>query len=151
MKKLLIFLTLFVALPALAATICADDDIIAIVLDPEITGNEYLSNNNLFEWGVTFPYGSVWGIATCTDTPGTYGVAVNELRDTNGELITGGERTGSNCWCKMTHPAVSQWVFRHTFATVEICRSQCPGYDGCAYRTKNDTAFRAGIFGSLGN
>ncbi len=134
MKKILIVLLALVGAPALATTICAEDDVIAIVLDPEVNGTNHTYNTNLFEWGATFSYGSVWGIATCLDKNGSYGVAVDELRSEDGELATGGERKGKYCWCQMTHPAVSRWVFRGAFSSVDDCRSNCASY--CGYNVR---------------
>jgi len=143
-----VLLTLLAA-PALATTMCAEDDVIAIVLDPTVNGTNYTYNADLFEWSAVFPYGTVWGIATCLDKSGTGNVAVSDLRDTNGELVVGGERTGVNCWCKMTHPASSLWVFRNANGSVADCRSNCA--NNCGNNMRDNAAFRGGVFGSLGS
>ncbi len=149
MKKLFLALFVLLAAPALATTICAEDDIIAIVLDPEVAGIDYKYMSSLFEWNVTFPYGQVWGIATCVDTSGTLNVAVDELRAGDGEIATGGERKGPNCWCQMTHPALSRWVVRHAFGSVDDCRLNCAS--SCGSIGRHNVSFRAVVFGSLGN
>lgn len=149
MKKLLIFGLMLIALPALAATVCADDDVIAIILDPEINGTTHTSNTSMFEWGAQFPYGSLWGIATCLDKEGTANTAVKELRSEDGELAVGGERNGSFCWCQMTHPAISHWVFRNSFDSINDCRSSCPNL--CGSNVRAFGAFRSAMFGSLGS
>jgi len=150
MKKIIIgAIMLITGTVAHATTMCATDDTIAIVLDPAINGTNHTSNNEIFEWSSVFSYGTVWGIATCVDTNGSYGVAVDELRDSNGELAKGGERTGKYCWCQMTHPAVSRWVFRHACGSVADCRSDCAIH--CGGNVRYYSAFRAGVFGSLGN
>ncbi len=150
MKKLIIsgLIAMFCA-SAGATTMCATDDTLAIVLDPVINGTAYSYNADLFEWSATFSYGTVWGIATCVDTSGTSNTAVEELRDSNGEIATGGERTGRYCWCQLSHPAKSRWVFLYALSSVADCRSNCANY--CGGHVRSLSAFRAGLFGSLGN
>lgn len=150
MKKLIIssLIAMFCA-SAGATTMCATDDTLAIVLDPLINGTAHSYNTDLFEWSATFSYGTVWGIATCVDTSGTSNTAVEELRDSNGEIATGGERTGKYCWCQLSHPAKSRWVFRGATSSVADCWSYCA--INCGYYVRSDSAFRGGVFGSLGN
>lgn len=150
MKKLIIsgLIAMFCA-SAGATTMCATDDTLAIVLDPVINGTAHSYNADLFEWSATFSYGTVWGIATCVDTSGTSNTAVEELRDSNGEIATGGERTGRYCWCQLSHPAKSRWVFPNPLSSVADCESLCAHV--CGSYVRNGSAFRAGVFGSLGN
>ena len=150
MKKLIIssLIAMFCA-SAGATTMCATDDTLAIVLDPVINGTANSHNTDLFEWSATFSYGTVWGIATCVDTSGAQNTAVEELRDSNGEIATGGERTGRYCWCQLSHPAKSRWVFPYAYSSVADCRSYCAF--NCGHSVRYYSAFRAGLFGSLGN
>ena len=150
MKKIIlsVLIAMFCA-SAGATTMCATDDTLAIVLDPIIGGTNHSSNADLFEWSATFPYGTVWGIATCVDTSGSSNTAVEELRDSNGEIATGGERTGRYCWCQMTHPANSRWVFRSAYGSVAACGSYCAV--SCGANVRDYSGFRAGVFGSVGN
>ena len=112
MKKLIIssLIAMFCA-SAAATTMCATDDTLAIVLDPIINGTANSFYTDLFEWSATFSYGTVWGIATCVDTSGAPNTAVEELRDSNGEIATGGERTGRYCLVSnLSHsPQKSRW------------------------------------------
>ena len=150
MKKLIIssLIAMFCA-SAGATTMCATDDTLAIVLDPLINGTANSHNTDLFEWSATFSYGTVWGIATCVDTSGAQNTAVEELRDSNGEIATGGERTGRYCWCQLSHPAKSRWVFQYASSSVAGCGSFCAA--DCGGNVRANSAFRAGLFGSLGN
>ncbi len=150
MKKLIIssLIAMFCA-SAGAITMCATDDTLAIVLDPVINGTANSFHRDLFEWSTTFSYGTVWGIATCVDTSGAPNTAVEELRDSNGEIATGGERTGRYCWCQLSHPAKSRWVFRNADSSVADCGWNCAFI--CGYYVRHYSAFRAGLFGSLGN
>ncbi len=150
MKKILMCLCMCMALrPAAATTMCAEDDVVAGALDPMINGTNHTSNSEIFEWSAVFPYGTVWGIATCVDTSGTTYGAVDELRDSNGEIATGGERTGRYCWCQMTHPLKSRWLFRHAGSSVAACGSSCA--DHCGLDVRDNSGLRAGVFGSVGD
>lgn len=44
---------------------------------------------------------------------------------------------------------VTPWVFLHAYSSVADCGSSCAGY--CGYDVRYSSAFRAGVFGSLGN
>ena len=48
------------------------------------------------------------GVATCNTVKGEYGKATNKSFKSN-------ETTGFNCWCKMTYPEQSKWVFLGAF------------------------------------
>jgi len=149
MKKLLILclINLFVG-AAHATTMCAADDALAIVLDPQVAGTSHTSNAELFEWNTTFPYGTVFGIATCVTTPS--GAATDTLIDADtGDVATGGERTGKYCWCQMTHPVKSRWVFLSADGSVAACGSNCADY--CGYFVRINASFRGSVFGSVGN
>jgi len=150
MKKIFVFgLISILTLPAAATTMCAADDVLSIVLDPMIGGTSHNYNTDLFEWSTTFSYGTVWGIATCVDVKGSSNTAVDQLVDSNGEVATGGERTGVHCWCQMTHPLQSRWVFLYSYSSVGDCGSSCA--NGCGYYVRDVSGFRAGVFGSVGN
>lgn len=64
-----------------------------------------VANGN--EWYVSFPYGTVWGISVCINVPSSWGEAVNNLKDSDGKEVTGGEHTGVYGWCKKNHPLKS--------------------------------------------
>ena len=149
MKKSLVFCLMnLIVLGANATTMCAADDALAIVLDPQVAGTNHSYNAELFEWNATFPYGTVFGIATCVTTPS--GAATDTLIDTDsGDVATGGERTGKNCWCQMTHPVKSRWVFRLAYGSVADCRSYCAA--NCGDLVRGNSSFRGSVFGSVGN
>ena len=52
-----------------------------------------------------------------------------------------------HCWCKMTSPAVSHWVFRSSITSAGICAHGCAGQ--CAESIRINPAFRSRLFGSL--
>ena len=135
-----------IAAPAFGTTMCVQNDNVAEVLDPSVAGTAYTYDNALGRWDTTFPYGHVIGISACITTSGSYGKAVSQLKD-DGNDVVGGEVTGAMCWCKMTHPAVSLWVFSRSFSSASGCASLCAYY--CGYYVRNYSDFRAGLFGSV--
>ena len=138
-KQILIgLLGLAVVAPALAVSVCAKNELVTVVLDPSIGGNSYTYSNTTGSWQTVFSYGTVTGISACLTTGGSYGVA-NQNID-----AVGGETLGGNCWCKMTHPMASAWVFSNSRS---FCASDCA--DVCGYRVQLYAAFRSGLFGSV--
>ena len=135
-----------IAAPAFGTTMCVQNDNVAVVLDPSVAGTTYTYDNALGRWDTTFPYGHVIGISACITTSGSYGKAVSQLKD-DGNDVVGGEVTGAKCWCKMTHPAVSLWVFARSYGSTSACASDC-AYD-CGYYVRRNSDFRAGLFGSV--
>lgn len=152
LKKLCLWVgwcAIAVPMVAHATTMCATDDTIAIVLDPMIGGSTHSYNVDLFEWNTTFSYGTVFGIATCVDTAGSSNQVVAELKSSDGTVATGGERSGRYCWCQMTHPARSRWVFQGALGSVDVCGSACAG--NCGSSVRFYSGFRSAVFGSLGD
>lgn len=152
LKKLCLWVgwcAIAVPMVAHATTMCATDDTIAIVLDPMIGGSTNSYNADLFEWNTTFSYGTVFGIATCVDTAGSSNQVVAELKSSDGTVATGGERSGRYCWCQMTHPARSRWVFRSADGSVDDCRSYCALH--CGSGVRGYSGFRSAVVGSLGD
>ena len=91
-------------------------------------------------WANIFPYGNVSGVAVCNDTGGTVNRASNSEQYETG---------GVKCWCKMTHPAVSRWVFRNSYSSASVCATYCALGCGDDVRARSD--FRSGVFGSVAN
>ena len=137
-KFLLSIIATFITFSAHANAMCSDTDYVTIVLDPYINGKNYTHNAAAMTWTTIFPYGNVSGVAVCNDTGGTYGVSSN-----NEQYETGGVK----CWCKMTHPAVSRWVFHTSYSSAFECTSRC-SLD-CSARVCYDSVFRSGVFGSV--
>ncbi len=143
MKRILIALIILcVATPLHATTMCAAEDTTAVILDPSINGTGYKSDANTMTWNTTFPYGTIYGVAACLSVNGGSSGTVNT--DLN---AGGGEKEGGYCWCKMTHPAASRWVFNHSFSASN-CASLCAYY--CASHAPSNAALRSGLFGSVG-
>lgn len=123
-----------------ASVMCSDNDYVTIVLDPGVAGTSYTYSAANMTWNTVFPYGNVSGVAVCNDTSGSYGVASNAEQYETG---------GVKCWCKMTHPAVSRWVFYDSDSSASDCADFC-AYR-CGYSVRYSSFFRSGVFGSVAN
>ena len=139
-KFLLSIIATFITFSAHANAMCSDTDYVTIVLDPYINGTNYTSNAAAMTWTTIFPYGNVSGVAVCNDIVGTYGVSSNSEQYETG---------GAKCWCKMTHPAVSRWVFLYSLSSASACAGNCANYCGAHFR--DSSVFRSGVFGSVAN
>lgn len=81
-------------------------------------------------WRVrTIITGSISGIAVCVDTAGVYA-------DTG----TPSKENGKNCWCKMTTPSGSSWVYSNEYTDYDKCANDCA--NSCAYDTMENSGFR---------
>ncbi len=144
---------LCIILPVCAANsaqMCAANTTTTIVLDPTVGGLSYTYDAPTYTWQTSFSYGTVNGVAACLSSAygKTYAQSYAGLTD-NGATVVGGELNGQHCWCRMTHPAVSLWVFSHSNSSTSDCASYCTNYCGNYVRYNSD--FRAGLFGSVAN
>lgn len=127
MKKILVMLMVFLPLSVGAMTMCTRDRSLVISLDPSIGGTTSGYNNSEWVWWTDFSYGRVYGDATCLSaaeglgrTSGMgayYGVEDYAKTTITAEPALSGLDADGNerkyCWCKMTHPASSRWVFNY--------------------------------------
>ena len=110
--------------------------------DASVTENSSDLNNG--EWAVTFSYGTVKGMAKCSNTNGTY-ATVGSPSDTNGRY----------CWCGATgytpdggtqcSIASPSWVFLDDSEFAWNCAYDC--VVGCAIRVVEEAVFRRAVFG----
>ena len=97
-------------------------------------------------WQAVFPYGTVSGIAACSNvkpknsSPGWTAALVAEDQS----AIT--EEGGRFCYCKMTEPhaAASPWVFMLNYENASMCFSGCAS--SCGFYTINAFVFRTSLF-----
>ena len=147
-------------IPTYAVDMCASDNAVTVVLDPSSiagssNGKTYPETNT---WVVTPSTGGIIaGTAAClTFVPDsqTYssGYAYSGILKDNDQEVVGGERNGNYCWCKMTHPAVSAWVYfygggcNNSFSTcLSGCAARFYGSDGGLKQ------FRIAMYGSIKN
>ncbi len=149
MKRIIMMLIMMITIPTYATTMCAANDTVAVVLDPSLSMSGQSKNNSNFTWSTWNAQGTYYGIAACLSSAKgkSQGGYVSRLTDTiNGEtkLITGGEKNGTYCWCRLTHPVSSLWVFLFSNAS---CASACAGY--CSNYTVTFIDMRKGLFGSV--
>lgn len=106
-------------------------------LDPEIDGldDAYDGDAEKMTWISKFPYGYITGDATCY-SPKEYSIGKNMLdyADVSWKNLTPHQRgiddDGNDrnlCFCRMTEPATSKWVFMDSGAAAE-CTSYCASY-----------------------
>lgn len=161
MKKILIIINIIMfIIPTYAVDMCASNNAVTVVLDPSSTANSeqrktYQETNT---WVVTPSTGGIIsGTAAClTFVPDSQiyssGYAYSGILKDNDQEVVGGERNGSYCWCKMTHPAVSAWVYfygggcNNSFSTC---------LNGCVSRWQSNDQqykqFRVAMYGSIKN
>ena len=161
MKKIVLILCLFMTIPVMATEMCARNDTIVIPLDSNVGGTSNGNNAAEATWWAIFSYGRIYGLSTCLSAAeggkpsGSMGVYTND----KGQMLPQDEalagRTGQDadgndrgyCWCKMTHPAYSRWVFAYS-APASGCVSNCASH--CGNYAQRNAALRSGLFGSVG-
>jgi len=139
-----IIATIMIVTTTNATTMCVTNDNTSIILDPSIEGTGYTRDEATKTWTTTFPNYTVSGIATCNSTSGTYGKAYPQYNFDNNHASS----TGVYCWCRMTSPVRSAWVFGYEFSTASGCAPYCANH--CSDRIQLSTALRGGVFGSAG-
>ncbi len=151
MKRVLITTGLCVGLTCLAGIAAAATKCVALNSSTTCTG---ISDKNILDWSSNCTTNgtsiTVRGIAGCSDKNG--GGA-----DATTDTLTTSETEANNryCWCKMTSPAVSSWVFATAPVSAGVCASGCA--NGCSFvlsmaaSSANAAAFRNAIFSGLGD
>ena len=158
MKKLFFIFALFLPIYALATDMCARNNTIVIIFDNNINGTSNGNDATEWSWWASFPYGRIAGDATClskeeglgrTSGVGAYygtgeysNTFINADAGLSGTDANGNER--AYCWCRMTHPVSSHWVFK---GACSKCAQECSNI-----RLNYGTAIplRIGIFDSIG-
>ena len=161
-KVLLILFCLCVCGYSYATTMCARNDTVVVSLDSQTSGTGNGNDAIEWTWFSTFSYGRVSGEATClsaaeglgrTGAMGAY-YGTGEYSSTFIDTVKGLQDYDADgaerryCWCKMTHPAVSRWVFYYDGGSASNCASNCA--DGCGNGVRRRADLRSGVFGSVG-
>ncbi len=162
MKKVIYLLVgVLLSLPSVATEMCARNDTIVIPLDSNVGGSYNGSNGAEHTWWTIFSYGRIYGLSTCLSAAegGTPSGGMGSYTNIDGNMLPQDEalagRTGQDpdgndrvyCWCKMTHPASSRWVFNNS-RSASACASTCADY--CGGSAQNYATLRSGLFGSVG-
>ncbi len=162
MKKVIYLLVgVLLSLPSVATEMCARNDTTVIPLDSNIgsIGGSY--NKSEATWWGIFNYGRIYGVATClsaaeggkpTGTVGSYTNDKGQMLPDDDALAgrTGQDADGNDrvyCWCKMTHPMSSRWVFNYSYSA-SACASDCA--NNCGNYARLSAVLRGGLFGSVG-
>ena len=157
---------LFAILPynSFATTACVENDTVAVVLDPSNASNDGDSSydiNNM-TWRASYNGSTYYGGAACLSVSGTWWKTENNLID-NGQSVNGGETNGIYCWCRITYPVVSGWIYNGNGAPYingENCRtynsaSWTTGWGSCTqscagrFAAKSNFNMRANLFNSV--
>ncbi|MDW2994648.1 MAG: hypothetical protein R8N24_01300 [Alphaproteobacteria bacterium] len=156
MKKYIVaIMILFIPCVTYALTMCARDNSLVVALNGGIPGdNTQTFNRDEFTWRVNFEYGTILGEATCLSEAeggkpmlGTGNAGYHPYINTNNQMLsqdipkgyrgtspvnTENPELGTQriyCWCRMTHPAMSRWVFnRETAYCATSCTDYCANY-----------------------
>ena len=127
-----------------ATTMCVTDDMEQVILDPSIDGTDKGQSTTEQTWWADFDYGRVNGIATCNSTQGMSATAYPEYNFDNNHASS----EGVYCWCRMTSPVRSAWVYRTGANSASGCASGCAS--ACSDGVRNNSNYRGGMFGSAG-
>ena len=124
-KSLFVMLACAISVGAIAQTMCVRDKSLVISLDKNVGGTGYGGNASEMIWWTDFPYGRIYGEATClsaaeglgrtTGMGAYYGVEEYATTPITAEAgLSGTDANGNDrkyCWCRATHPVSSRWVF----------------------------------------
>lgn len=154
MRKIALVILTTITLPTYATTMCAANDTVAVVLDPTISPVSGGSNTSQGTWWFQFPYGRVSGISACIDSSHglSRGQTIEKLQDAHdgvAHLVTGSEKYGYICWCKIIHPVASFWVLDGGRGTecATYCTTACIEYFG----DSRGGVFRHALYGTIKN
>ena len=154
MKKIIIVLCCFITFGVGATEMCARNDTIVVPLDATVAGNGNGYNTVEWMWWATFEYGKIYGTATCL-SPAEVAELLpsddDELLGRSGKDATAQESGGADnrteCYCKLTHPMSSRWVFNNSnpaYYCVSYCANRCASY------AHSNVGMRSGLFGAIG-
>jgi len=128
-----------------ANTMCVTNDNTNIILDPSIEGTGSTFDEQSATWSVTFSYGTISGIASCNSLSGIVGTAYPQY---NNQITQGYQQNQLHCWCRITSPVRSAWVFENPYPSPSDCAVYCVRY--CGIRVRDYIDFRRVFFGSAG-
>ena len=168
MRKILLILCAILTTTSVHATqMCARRDTTVIPLDSVISPpkDAYASRQIEWMWWEIYPYGNVYGIGTCIsafeiqeyfpnwamgDSEPIIPINDDEIQGRSGYYngdTSNREYERKYCYCKLTHPMSSRWVFRISMVA-DSCEQKCVA--ACATGGYNDPVWRMKIFNSIG-
>ena len=161
-KILCVVLICMASVVANAQTMCVRDKSLVISLDKSVGGTGNGNNASEMIWWADFPYGRIYGDATClsaeeglgrtTGMGAYYGTDDYANTPITAEAgLSGTDANGNDrkyCWSRATHPVSSRWVFAYANADSSACASDCANF--CGRNVRLSSAKRVGVFGSVG-
>lgn len=141
---------------------CARDDIMVLVFDKDVGNSGSGYNVTEWTWWGNFAYGRIAGEATCLSAAeglgriygqGAY-YGTGDYAKTFIEAEPGLKGTDSDgndrkyCWCKMTHPVSSRWVFAVAYTDSSACAPDC--VRNCGVYVHSSFSMRGSVFNSVG-
>lgn len=93
------------------------------------------------QWSLSCNDVPLKGIGVCVSTEGNDGDTLENL-----DTVDAAD-ANTHCWCQMTSPALSRFVFRGTYVSASSCSQACP-YQ-CTSSVLYVAAFRALLFSNL--
>lgn len=160
-KIILLFCAVIIS-PAYSLDMCVENNSVAVVLDPTVapksSGSSIHAGTSTFK--INTDYGILTGVRACLTSNYsvlTYNVYKGVLKENN-KLVVGGEKNGGKCWCKLTHPVSSLWVYVAddtnvgTCSRSDYCLTQCKNYLSESYNTSSGYSghIRAELFSTIG-
>ena len=98
------------------------------------------------DWEATIDNITIKAVAACSNLSGEYGKAYSGTALPTVSSTT--DTTNVNCWCKMTRPAVSSWVYSYTYTSAGECLYGCAR--SCASRVRTDgSEFRHTLYSTM--
>lgn len=163
MKRLILLFFILAPMWANAQTMCVRDKSLVISLVSGIQGTGYGHNPSEWIWWVDFPYGRIYGDATClsaeeglgrtTGQGAYYGTDDYAKTPITAEAgLSGTDANGNDrkyCWCRATHPVSSLWVLQSGMTDANTCITNCSLY--CPYFFRGEQSkLQKSIFSSIG-
>jgi len=94
-------------------------------------------------------YRTINGMATCNEINTNTSDATAKMGDANTHLRASTADIGTQCWCSLTGPITSWWVYYKAYDSEDACASACAR--DCAAAIKDNTSnFRTnGIYAAI--
>ncbi len=106
------------------------------------------------DWGVMFTYNNepvqVSGISVCSSVnEESNQTGVQSDYESNMSAAPTSSPVGGNCYCKMTGPAVSRWVFNRSYSSSSACAGPCAARCGYNVQHTNYPGFQSDVLGAV--
>jgi len=143
MRYVFFALLLMITGVANATTMCVHTNSYVATLSISRDGVSYTTDGS-GGWTVTMDYNTssrntptVMGYASCNEVTGTANTADATISASTSDV-------GANCWCGMSLPLVSDWVFLQTYASNAACAAACDAT--CGNAVKTSSSMRGAMF-----